>query len=584
MSFTARLSPARVSAAAAVAFPRWALFALLVIYIAAGLFGRDPWGSEDAAAFGVMWSMARGDVSAWLLPVIAGDWYAQEGPLAFWVGALFIQLFGDWLGAPLAARLSTVFWFALTMTALWYGTYALARRDAAQPVTFAFGGEATPRDYGRMLADIAVLLLLGTIGLVLRMHETSAETAALAWTAVAVFGIAWTQDRPMTGAWIAGVAIGAAALSRGPYFGVWLLAGGIVALRFAVPEPQRVTALLISVGAAAAIFALWPLATLLTPAPERSLYWSAYTAWLDRTMALPALGDLGWVPKNGAWFTWPLWPLVIWAIYAWRHLLSTAHIAVPLALATALLLALLFTQPVNDSLLVPLVAPLVVLATFGAASLKRSLDDLIDWFSMATFSLFAIAAWAYFVAWQTGAPRAMATSVRRLIPGFDGGPGVLALLFAAAATTLWLVLIGWRLVRRPPMLWTGPLLGACGLTMLWLLVTTLFLAAVNYNRTYRPLAEQVALEIRRDRAAGEAPTCVRALRLNAGHRAMFEFFGGVDFGHPGRPQDCKLLLQRDSRRSALDDDLPPGEWHLLWSGTWPARPDEVIRLHRHGGG
>ncbi len=584
MSFTARLSPARVSAAAAVAFPRWALFALLAIYILAGLVGRDPWGNEDAAGFGVMWSMASGSVADWVLPVATGEWNAEEGPLPFWVGALFIKLFGGWLGAPLAARLTTVLWFALTTTALWYGTYALARREAAQPVSFAFGGEASPKDYGRMLADIAVLLLLGTVGLAVRMHEISAEAAALAWTSVALFGIAWSQDRPRTGALIAGLGIGAAALSRGPWLGFWLAAGASVALWMIHPAAARLRTLALCLATALVMVALWPLATLLAPAADRASYWTAYGEWIARSAALPGLADLGWLPKNGAWYVWPLWPLVAWALYAWRHLLRTSHLLVPLALAVALLLAGMTTQPVNDSFMVPLVAPLVVLATFGAASLKRSLDDLIDWFAMATFSLFAIAAWAYFVAWQTGVPRPMAGSVQRLIPGFSEAPGALVLLLALAATALWLVLIVWRLSKRPPMLWTGPMLAACGLTMLWLLLNTLFIAAVNYTRTYRPLAEQVGAQVRHQQAQGLAQACVQPLHLSAGQRAMFAYFGKLDFGHPARPQDCQLLLQRDSRRSVLDDDLPAGDWRAVWSATWPARPDEVIRLHRLAGG
>ena len=41
MSFAVRPSPARISEAAAVALPRPLLFALLIVYIVAGLFGRD---------------------------------------------------------------------------------------------------------------------------------------------------------------------------------------------------------------------------------------------------------------------------------------------------------------------------------------------------------------------------------------------------------------------------------------------------------------------------------------------------------------------------------------------------------------
>ena len=163
MSFEHRPSPSRVTEAAAATFPRWLLFALLAVYIVPGLFGRAPWSPEDASAFGVAWSMAAGSSLDWWLPAVAGEPLPEEGPLPFWIGALFVRLLGPWLGDVTAARLVTVLWFAIGTWALWYATYRLARRDEAQPVALAFGGEATPRNYGRMLADVAVLLLDGHV-------------------------------------------------------------------------------------------------------------------------------------------------------------------------------------------------------------------------------------------------------------------------------------------------------------------------------------------------------------------------------------------------------------------------------------
>jgi 4-amino-4-deoxy-L-arabinose transferase-like glycosyltransferase len=582
MSFEARLSPARVSVAAALAFPRWALWVLLVLYIGAGLFGRDPWGAEDAAGFGVMWFMAHGAAADLVLPVVAGDWSAEEGPLPSWVGALFIALLGGWLGDPLAARLTTVLWFAVATTALWYATYRLARRDEAQPVTFAFGGEAAPRDYGRMLADMAVLLLLGTVGIALRMHETTAETVALAFTMVALFGLAWSLERPRRGALVAGLAVAAVALSRGPALGLWLLAGVLAALALNGERRDRTPKLVLATAVALGGFAVWPLLAQLAPEASRAAYWSAYRGWLERSIALPGPSEFGWLPRNLAWYLWPLWPLAAWTLYAWRHLLRTPHVQMPALVLAATLGAALTTAPLNEAALAPLVPPLLVLAVFGAASLRRSLDTLIDWFAMATFSLFALAAWAYFIAWQTGTPPRMAASVLRLVPGFDDRPPWPLLALAALATAGWVALVVWRIARRPPMLWTGPLLAGAGLTMLWLLLTTLFIAAVNYNRSARPIALQVAEQIRQQAVEGQ-PTCVRAQGLNAGQRAMFAYVGGIDFGHPARPQACELLLQRDSRRSAIDDALPPGDWRQLWVGSWPARRDELIRLHQLAG-
>jgi hypothetical protein len=106
------MKPVRLPAAATLALPRWALYALGLLYILPGLIGRDPW-KEDAASFGIMWTMAHGGIQDWLLPNIAGLPSPEEGPLAFWLGALCIKLFGWLLGDVLAARMSTIGIFVL---------------------------------------------------------------------------------------------------------------------------------------------------------------------------------------------------------------------------------------------------------------------------------------------------------------------------------------------------------------------------------------------------------------------------------------------------------------------------------------
>jgi 4-amino-4-deoxy-L-arabinose transferase-like glycosyltransferase len=101
------MKPVRLPAAATLALPRWALFALGLLYILPGLIGRDPWKNDDAASFGIMWTMAHGTWQDWLWPNIAGLSWPDEGPLAFWLGALGIKLFGWLLGDVLAARVGT---------------------------------------------------------------------------------------------------------------------------------------------------------------------------------------------------------------------------------------------------------------------------------------------------------------------------------------------------------------------------------------------------------------------------------------------------------------------------------------------
>ena len=139
------MKPVRLPASATLALPRWALFALCLLYILPGLVGRDPWKPDDAAGFGIMWTMANGTLADWLSPNIVGLAMPEEGPLAFWLGAICIKLFGWLVGAPMAARIAPICFFLLGSTAVWYTTYLLGRRTEAQPLKLAFGGQPEPQ-------------------------------------------------------------------------------------------------------------------------------------------------------------------------------------------------------------------------------------------------------------------------------------------------------------------------------------------------------------------------------------------------------------------------------------------------------
>ena len=578
--FDTRLTPARVSAEAATKFPRLALWGLMVAYVLAGLFGRDPWPQDDAAGFGVMLSMAQaigaGDAAAWWLPSVSGQLVADEGPLAFWIGALFLHALGPWLGDVTSVRLTCTLWFLLAAAGVWYATYRLARRDEAQPIAFVFGGEAHPRDYGRMLADIAVLLLIGTVGIALRIHETSAEPAALAWFALSLFGLAIAIDRPLAGAALAGGALGLWAMTRGVAHAPFALlaAGGVL---WTLCANRRAAAVAVLATTALAVFSLWPLLSFAF-APESATRF--FDLWLTQWRAsygLPSLSDLGWIARNLPWYTWPLWPFAGWTLYTWRHGLAAPHLRLPASVAVGALVALALSDAPSDAALIMLVPPLAVLAAFGAVTLRRGAGDGIDWMAIVLFSLLAFVVWSYYIAVQTGAPVKMAASIERLTPGFAAPFQPLAVMAAAAATLGWIALVAWRVVLRPPVLWRGPLLAAGGTAMLWVVLSGLFLPAVDFNRSYAPLAQRIAAE---STAQAGINACFMPHRLSPAHLALFSHFGGLRFARVERGEVCPLALHRDSRRTLMDDDPPPGDWQLVWEGGWPARPDETMRIYR----
>ena len=155
---------------------------------------RDPWKTDDAVGLATMITAIREGGITWLLPQVGHLAHAEEGPLITWVGAISIWIFGPFIGDITAGRLPNLLWFGITASSVWYGTYLLGRRSEAQPLALPFG-EPPPRDYGRMLADAALLLLLATVGILQRTHETTVIPAIMASPGAGVL-FTGAQHRP----------------------------------------------------------------------------------------------------------------------------------------------------------------------------------------------------------------------------------------------------------------------------------------------------------------------------------------------------------------------------------------------------
>ena len=154
-----------------------------------GFVGREPWKNADIAGFGHMFELARGTAS-WFAPKLLGQPPEFDALLPYWLGAWAIQAAPAWIPADLAARIPFVMLLALTLAGTWYGVYYLARSPQAQPVPFAFGGEAEPADYARAIADGGLLALIACLGLAQLSHETTPSLAQVAFTSLSFYAIA----------------------------------------------------------------------------------------------------------------------------------------------------------------------------------------------------------------------------------------------------------------------------------------------------------------------------------------------------------------------------------------------------------
>ncbi|WLI88531.1 glycosyltransferase [Massilia sp. R2A-15] len=574
------MKPVRLPAAATLALPRWAIFGLGLLYILPGLIGRDPW-KDDAASFGIMWTMAHGGINDWLMPNIAGLPAAEEGPLAFWLGALCIKLFGWLLGDVMAARVSTIGIFVTGALSVWYTAFHLGRRADAQPLRLAFGGQPEPNDYGRTLADTATLIYLGCLGLLLHSHETLAVTLQGSLLAYFLYrAVRYVEAPGPRNAVLIGVALGTLTLTRGWLSPVTLTLALALCTHFLdMPMARTLRDLATAVLVALLITLIWivPSAVLhpLNLSPVES-----WMAWNFSQIGLPSWDSLKAFFKVGIWFFWPAWPFALWAIYAWRRQRHLLHIVLPLSFVGALTLLILFDPSPENGDLLKLLPPLAIMAAFGLPAMKRGAINAIDWFSVMVLTMIAAVTWLWWIATLTGWPHQLAKNAARLLPGFHAEFGLLSFLVAAAATIGWFVLVHWRISRQPAVLWRAVVLSSGGLILFWVLLMTLLLPQLNFGKSYRAVAQQIVAHV------PEGSDCI-ATNVGPAQRASFAYYGPLAFAGAGVTQ-CNLLLLQDSVDLKDDREIQPAfrgkQWSLLWEGRRAIDRRERFRLYRRVSG
>jgi len=521
---------------------------LVALYLLSGLFGHDPWRGDDARHFGPILEMLQGN--GLLFPSIAGEPSTSFPPLYYWVGAFFAAVFGWLLPVHDAARLATAFFTALAI--LW-----VAR--------------ASSRLYGRHTRTPAALLMLGTLGLVLHAHETQPLIALMAMQAMTLAGLSLIPTRPALGSVQAGSGAALAFLVAGPA-GMLLTLPLFLAVVICSPEcrnPRASGGLILGLSLALGASAVWPV-LLHYHAPELlSLWWRTEWAALASD-ALPA-AELPRLVELFSWFTWPLWPIALWSL--WRMRRQLLHISWMLPI-TAFVLALgwiIASGNLRQATMLPLIPPLALLAAAGVPMLRRGAANAFDWFAVMTFIVFAVFVWIAWTAQVFSWPPGLSRHVERVAPGFELKGAFNQAVIAVGIVVAWIVLI-WRLPRSAN---RGPANWAMGMTMLWCLAVVLLMPWFNHDRSYRRVAESLALAL-----AGERQDCVATLGLSPSHRASFHYFASL---RPalvsGNETSCRFLLVYDDR--SLATQQPTAEWQPIWQySRGGGKQLEIFRLYR----
>ncbi len=526
---TVKPSPAIVAKSVTHALPLHVKCLFCMIYVLAGFVGRSPWRGSDSWTFRQMLQdtthIPWHNITLWL------------GKFGMFLAELVQKKMGleIGLGLAMASRLPFMVLLGLIFWLFWCSVFALAHTPNAQPVAFAFGGEAEPQAYARTVADSALLALMASLGFAQLAHETSVTLVQLFFSVVLfrgasvviqclshpdiVFGFDSSFRKngcSIQSLGFNGTLVWAGLIFHLGIFGLILTHASVVGvalgfftlvilwLKIPVFRWKSVTLLLF-----VAPFLLW-FCVILTQTMQISV---ASVNVVAENSVIPTATDtpiltsffscLAWF-RLLLWFTWPVLPLAGWALWRWRwhgwqgHL----HIGLPLlwfvSCIAAVALPVFLRNGVGlsvdnidpslhspDRILLLGLPALATLAAFALPTLERRWIAWVDWFTLVFFSCTASVLWVAWL-WLNFLPQ---TVWVRLLLNYIGLPKVPSVLFiwlicALIGTLAWLKLVIWRISKHRTALWKSMILPAAGTTLCWLLLTTLWMPILDFSRSY----------------------------------------------------------------------------------------------------
>lgn len=542
---------------------------MCLAYVLAGFIGRNAWKTEDMATLGYILQLSQGH-TAWSTPSALGSTTDSLAFLPYWLGAgiLLLEPFG--IAADFAVRIPYMLLLAMAMGATWYGTYYLARSPNAQPVAFAFGGEAKPKDYARALADGGLLAFLSCLGLAQLSHETTPALAQLGFAALyfyAIGALPYRRRSPLVAALIGQLGLtlsGAPALALAFGLGSAMVHyldhsdhGGI-----AIQQQER----------------KWQVVALLVFSALAALIAYQLNLWRWKISdPLAMVSEVYDFTQLIIWFVWPAWPLTAWTLWKWRkHLFNreiSRHLTWPLFVVAVVLVATLATDSSDRTLLLSLPA-FAALAAFALPTLRRQVSSLIDWFTLLFFTGCGFIIWVVWFAMLTGFPPQPASNVMRLAPGFNFTFSVLPLIFAVAASLAWGYLVRWRVGRHRSAIWKSLALPAGGATLCWVLLMTLWLPLLDYTQSYQPLIQKVKSTITTNE-------CIQTQQLPQDLEAALNWYADLPIQKSSNRIQCPWLITNSDVEQYLNMNNHLAGWKLVEWVQHPADSKKSLWILRY---
>ena len=507
---------------------------LCIAWTIFGLIGHDPWKSEEAVLVSHLVRFTSGD---FCLDLLAINGLPLAGPLFYATALSFMEAWGSLLAPHDAARLALSIWLLSAIL---------------------FTGLTASELWGRTQSWLAPLLLIGSVGLLVKSHQLSATPVLISGLAIFFYGLAIAPRRSMIGGIWLGIGISIILLGTATQnVAIPLLTIVLMSLvNFRYRGLRFIFSLAIAGLILIASAGIW-LTILHQSDATFPARWIA-NAWSGSTdsFRVPTINDIIYPASVFPWFTWPTWIFLIWSLWVeGREGLKRKELQLPIVLWITITLVLAFTNINKESGLAPILLPFALIGSIAAGRIPRSFGNALYWFSIMVAAFFTIAVWIYFSASYYGFPQELSEHLLRLQPGYKSGNRNVAVLVAALITATWFLLLC-NIKRRPE---SAILIWAINLTVGWILTVLLLFHWIDERKTYAPMVHSMMQHIEPNYS------CIIA-QVGPAQRSLIHYFGGIvttDIYLENNGQSCTYLIYQDIWDADNDIELP---WHMIWEG------------------
>jgi 4-amino-4-deoxy-L-arabinose transferase-like glycosyltransferase len=518
------------------------LLILCAIWISLGLVGHEPWKPFESTSITIIQSMLTG--KNLLDPIATGDSVINNPPLYYLSAALFAKLFSPILAIHDAARIVSGFWMAISLL-----------------ITGLIGRELWGQGLGRQ----ATLILISTFGLITTAHTLIPEVSAFTGSCLSFYAMTLSFRRPFRAGILLGIGISIGFLSTGlisPLISIITATTLPVLYKTWRSNAYQVT-LKIAFMVALAGCLVWPI-LLWFHSPQ------ALKQWWDLQTQFDSFNHLYFIRTIG-WYTWPALPIVAWGVWRFRKDLFSKpryQLIVCYFLTAFILIGL---QPKHmDVSVLPLLIPMIALATGGVETLKRGASGALNWFGLVLFGLGGVLIWLGWFAMMTGHLNKLAARMHFLSGLNQLSTSYLALTIAFLISMIWIITINNKRSNRAAINdW------AVGATMSWGLLMLLWLPMIDSAKSYKEL--MISLE----RLLPIKTHCINTVGLGKPQQQLLSYYTSlsaklVQSDH--KPANCEFLLVQDTREDHLFE--PDKHWRLIWEANRPADRHERFTLYQ----